>query len=446
MHTFLLTALTVFAPAFSALQEQSVAQEPTAETLSETPIEVRAKQVMAMVLAKPDVDESLFHASFLEAVPPIKMRSILRSYHRQCGAIVELSPLELESETFGRFRALGETGHEFIMTLGVEEYEPHGISTLLFGPASESLRSWKDLEAALKELHGVVTFSVAKLGEGQPKPVFDLQPNVALGIGSAFKLYILGALAEEIAAGKRAWGDTLELKENYRSLPSGILQKWPVGAPVTLHTLASLMISQSDNTATDHLLFLLGRERVEAQVERMGNVHLERFQPFLSTGEMFRLKAGENGRHAEEYLKLPIQARRAFLEEVIWPMDLKLVNAAKLLTPSYIDSIEWFASTHDLCRTMDWLRRKIEAGDTTLAGVLGINPGISSGGAFEYQGYKGGSEGGVLNLTLLIQTKQGNWYALASSWNDTEKVVSEATLVGLMEKALILCAAEDKSK
>src|SRR6185436_600599 len=93
----------------------------------------------------------------------------------------------------------------------------------------------------------------------------------ALAIGSAFKLYVLGALARDVAEGKRHFDDTLRLEQRWMSMPSGKLQKWPVGTPLTLASAAALMISESDNTATDHLLFTLGRERVEAMLREMGN-------------------------------------------------------------------------------------------------------------------------------------------------------------------------------
>lgn len=59
-----------------------------------------------------------------------------------------------------------------------------------------------------------------------------------------------------------------------KSLPGGILQNWPKGAPLTLHTLAGLMISQSDNTAADTLLEILGRDVVCRcrDMERSGDI------------------------------------------------------------------------------------------------------------------------------------------------------------------------------
>ena len=68
----------------------------------------------------------------------------------------------------------------------------------------------------------------------------------------------LDALRAEIDGKKRSWKDVVELVPEHRSLPSGILQGWPDHAPMTVYGLAGLMISISDNTATDALLTLVG--------------------------------------------------------------------------------------------------------------------------------------------------------------------------------------------
>ena len=78
-------------------------------------------------------------------------------------------------------------------------------------------------------------------------------------MGSAFKLGVLKALKEQIAGGRHSWDEVAELTAPDLSLPSGIIQGWPMGAPLTLHSLAALMISISDNTATDVLMRVVGR-------------------------------------------------------------------------------------------------------------------------------------------------------------------------------------------
>ena len=59
--------------------------------------------------------------------------------------------------------------------------------------------------------------------------------------------------------------EPMSCRSDRASLPSGITQSWPAGSPVTLQTLATLMISISDNTATDTLV-TLERRKLDAFV------------------------------------------------------------------------------------------------------------------------------------------------------------------------------------
>jgi len=174
----------------------------------------------------------------------------------------------------------------------------------------------------------------------------------------------------------------------------------------------------------------------------MGNSHSEKSVPFLSTGEMFRLKGTEGGKTADEYAKLEAAKKREMLEKKVDAKALgeKSVDPSAFASPCHVEDVEWFASASDLCRAMDWLRKATESGPAApLRGVLAINPGLSvSKEAFPYVGYKGGSEAGVLNLTFLLHAKDGAWYAASAGWNDPKQAVEDSKLTGLMERVLYL--------
>ena len=126
-------------------------------------------------------------------------------------------------------------------------------------------------------LPGQTSIAVARLGEGAPVMLAGHEPDRALAIGSTFKLFILAELSRQIRAGERRWSDVVPLDR--RSIPSGMLQNWPPGSPLTLHSLAALMISISDNSATDVLLRTLGRGNVERMMTTLGVAAAERNRP-----------------------------------------------------------------------------------------------------------------------------------------------------------------------
>lgn len=149
------------------------------------------------------------------------------------------------------------------------------------------LTSWQDVETYSNSLKGVFSVSVKNFSKSISisKNNLTLQP-----IGSAFKLYVLGALADKVKNGYLDWGQTFPIKTEWKSLPSGIMQDWEDGKQVSLKTYADYMIKLSDNTATDHLINIIGRNAVESQLSLMKNSFEHLNRPFLTTAEMFKIK------------------------------------------------------------------------------------------------------------------------------------------------------------
>ncbi|MFN0241843.1 MAG: serine hydrolase [Planctomycetota bacterium] len=414
-------------------------------------LERRVREVGALVSADPKWSDDLFDPAFLAAVPPAKLRELGRGIFQQCGRVTATSLVQRESALAGKFEAVLEKGFAMPITIGLTASEPHSIVSLWFGAPAPSVGDWNAAALEIAKLPGSVSLGIYRVKrEGDAsvlEKIVEHEPDRVLAIGSAFKLYVIGALVREVEAERRKLEGTIALQKNWRSLPSGKLHAWPAGSPVTLHTLAALMISESDNTATDHLLFALGRERVEALLAPMGNTNAARNEPFLSTSEMFRLKLASGGKLAAEYVELTAAKRREFLAQRLPPLDGPEMAGASFTKPFEIERIEWFASARELCRAMVWLRDSTESVATRpLREVLAINPGLDvSRDAFPFVGFKGGSEPGVLNLTYLLQAQSGDWYALSCGWNDPAQSVDEARLVGLVTRMLALLAKETTS-
>jgi hypothetical protein len=71
---------------------------------------------------------------------------------------------------------------------------------------------------------------------------------------------------------------------------------------------------------------------------------------------------------------------------------------------------------------------------------MAVSPSMSDAkrADWSYIGFKGGSEPGVLNLTWLLQDKNGEWRVLAMSWNNPDAVVEPATFELLAQRILSL--------
>ncbi|BAZ40180.1 putative beta lactamase-related protein [Calothrix sp. NIES-4101] len=233
-----------------------------------------------------------------------------------------------------------------------------------------------------------------------------------MAVGSAFKLAVLKALKLEIASGKRSWKDVVELRSQNKSLPSGILQTWADGSYLTLQTLAALMISISDNTATDTLINLVGKQKIESISPRN--------RPFLTTRELFVLKGKENRDLLKRYQTGNETQRRATLKELT-KKPLPNVSDFEGVNPVALD-VEWFFTASELCGLME------EVADLPL---MSINPGVANSQDWQKVAFKGGSEPGVLNMTTWLQAKNGKNYCVVATWNNSNAPVEQSKFIGL---------------
>jgi beta-lactamase class A len=350
--------------------------------------EGHVEKAVARVLQAPHADPAWFAPSFLAKVPATALDGPLRSIRDSLGAlrsVVAAPP---------RYRADYERG-----SMDVDaKLDDVGRFTLLFLHPPMPLP--KSAEEALKvfaALPGKVR--VATLVDG--KPGAALAPDAPLAVGSTFKLAVLAALRRRVAAGAMSWADVVTLDARWRSLPTGVLQEWPVGMHLTLETLAGAMISVSDNTAADALAALVGR----AEVERSAP---PRARPLLTTRELFVLKAPANAPLLARWRKANLEGRRALLGEI---------DARPL--PSWWDpegptalDVEWYFSTRELCALM------AEVEDLPL---MTINPGIGRMAPGDRIAYKGGSEPGVVNLTVAVR-RGARHVCVSATWNDAHEV------------------------
>ena len=417
---FLLALLGLCAPSF--------AQPPAASPA----LRSRAEQVVALLRGQGDPAE-MFAPAFLAQVPPAQIRTIGQQITAQYGAVRGLERLDAASPESGVMHVAAERATLNIQIV-VEPQPPNRIAGLLFTGADMRSDSLAAIVDEIRALPGQKSIAVARLGDGAPALLASLEPERPLAIGSAFKLFILAELSRQVGAGQRHWSDVVALDR--RSIPGGTLQAWPQGSPVTLHTLAALMISISDNTAADILLHTLGRENVERMMTTIGVGSAARNRPLLSTLETTALKTGP-APALNAWLQADEAGRRRMLAADYAAIDPARVDIARFTgNPLHIE-VEWFASAADMVRVMDWFRRN---GDDTARAILAINPGLApqARGALAYVGYKGGSEPGVLNLTWLVRSRAGAWQVVTGSWNNPDAPLEEQRFVALMARAVQL--------
>lgn len=412
-----LALLAAPVPALATTQDAPLAASPV--TAGQTPLELRARDVVALINGEKPPEE-LFTDDFLAEVPPEQFIAISQQLTSQFGAALAVEGLENPAGTRSAFAIHMERA----IAKGIIGVGANGkINELLLQSFEPSDDTPAKIEADLAALPGEVSFWFGPIEGGDP--VLSQMPNAQMAIGSTFKLYVLATLGREVAEGKRNWSDVVTLPDT-RSFPSGMTQDWPEGAPMTLMSLANLMISISDNTATDALIDVLGRDAVLKTLIASGHADPARNDPFLKTRELFLLKAGPEDRLAA-YRAGDAKARAAILAAIETPeLAMDQVQEAFSGGPVALD-VEWFASAADLASLFRYMRK---TADPKTFEAMGINIGVTDDTRenWSYIGYKGGSEPGVLNLTWLLTDSAGRDHALVLSWNNSEAEVDLSTI------------------
>lgn len=420
-------AAMVVAPA--AAQPAPAAAQPAAPTA----LEARSLQVVELLNGEVQPEE-IFTAGFRAAIADAQIKTLSANLTAQFGRAVEVSLLAPREGTRAaleiRFeRGIAEGG------IAIDPAENDRINELRF-TSVDSLAVAGDtpekIAADLAALPGSVNAWFGPLGGA---PVISRNADTPLALGSAVKLYVLAALAEDVKAGRRKWTDVVVLTE--KSYPSGQLQDWPRGAPVTLHTLASLMISISDNTATDQLIVELGKPRIFQVTRDSGHSDPGANGVLLRTRELFVLKASDPATLEAWRARDGAGKVAILLAEVAHSKPaLETINAAFANGPKALD-IEWFASAADIAKLFVHMRK---TADPEAFAIMAINPSATDAikANWGYIGYKGGSEPGVLNLTWLLTDKEGGDWVLTLGWNNPAAVVDEGKLEAIAQRILLL--------
>jgi Beta-lactamase enzyme family/ORF 12 gene product N-terminal len=411
--------------------------------LPDTPAGRQARWVVAAVEHSPIPAAQIsqhFDRTFLTVVTPAKLNTALSGVRSlQVDSVTSSAPDAL------RFVVTANGAVRLNVAISVDQAGL--ISGLLFQQAVTLPSTWSGVERQVGSVAPDVRFLVAAVRGGDCVPLQSRDAGTPAPLGSAFKLYVLDALARAIAAGQVSWNQRLTVTSALKSLPSGVLQNQPDGATVTVRQAATDLISVSDNTAADMLTELLGRAAVESAARATGMTRPALDVPFLTPRELFVLKLDDWPALASRYLALGPAGRQAMLAGTVDRVPLSALNASGWTAPRDISSLEWFASPADICRVFASLAAlSRQPGLGPLSAILSLNQGGMSLDPARWQPawFKGGSEPGVLTLNYLASTRDGRTYVVSVLAQNPAALIPAAatqTLIGAITGAFGLLAA-----
>ena len=124
-----------------------------------------------------------------------------------------------------------------------------------------------DIERIADATGGIVGVSATQLATGRH---LGYREDQLFPTASVVKLPLIVTLYEDALAGRIDLSERVVYRDETKVAGSGVLQYLDDGLDPTLRDLAVLMMSVSDNTATDLLFDRVGKSRIEATMDRLG--------------------------------------------------------------------------------------------------------------------------------------------------------------------------------
>ncbi|MGI9613118.1 MAG: serine hydrolase [Acidimicrobiales bacterium] len=457
-------AATTTAPA-PATSSSATTEEDAAATTKATddaapdpdadPVDVAFDAVLDLLNdPAPSVEtvEALFNPAFLAQVPAEQLLATIPQV--TAGATGPWTADNVQIQGLAGTAKLEASGANPIAAqLQLDPESPTLIAGLLFQPLPDlpELESFDEVVAALDALAPTARLGLYEIVDGSCSAVEEHNTAEPMPVGSVFKLWILAELAAQIEAGEASWDELLAVEDHYKASPDGEIFSLDEGEELPLRRYAELMISISDNSATDHLLHRLGRERVEAAMTASGVADPSLNVPFLAAADLFVLKFDPESPTSADYRALDDDddGRRAVLDElanatVPWiggAADFPLENADGVpITDPRDHDLEWFATAEDLCRTHAHLADlAARPGLEPVGEILSIN--ATAGMQFDRSvwtdlRYKGGSEPGVVAVAWWLERADGRTFVLAGGVEDPDAPIDPVVAVGTLQQGV----------
>lgn len=126
------------------------------------------------------------------------------------------------------------------------------------------------VEQELVRLGGRCACVVWRMHGSAPQELVALNADQVFPAASLAKMPILIEVARQVSEGALSWEERYSIPDAVRVSSSGVIANLSAELRPSLYDLAHLMITISDNTASNMLLHLIGLEAVNATSQRLG--------------------------------------------------------------------------------------------------------------------------------------------------------------------------------
>jgi beta-lactamase class A len=159
---------------------------------------------------------------------------------------------------------------------------PMLVATLLIAAVPLSAATLQSrVEEAVRTLRGTMGVAAKNLTTGE---TVSVNADTPFPTASVIKVAVMVEVFHQMAEGRFKREDTVTLEEAAKVDGSGILQRLHGGLVLTVGDLLDLMMTVSDNTATNLLIARVGTARVDGRLASYGLTRTKLFRPTFRDG------------------------------------------------------------------------------------------------------------------------------------------------------------------
>ena len=213
-----------------------------------------------------------------------------------------------------------------------------------------------EVERLADETGGIIGVAATQLATGRH---IGYREDELFPTASVIKLPLLVTLHEDAIAGRIDLAERVTYRDGTKVAGSGVLQYLDDGLNPTLRDLAVLMMSVSDNTATDLLFDRVGKQRIEEAMDRLGLPSIR--VPFDIREMLMELVDMDH-------------SRPGGYDELRRRLRLSLGSGGRSMIPDQADR----TSPADMCRLLELLESRAILDDDACTAILELMKRIQS--------------------------------------------------------------------
>ncbi len=179
-----------------------------------------------------------------------------------------------------------------LLTIAITLFLP--TTALAQAASAQNTKLDQQVKAQIATFKGRVSLYAKNLDTGE---TYAVDADERVRTASTIKIAVMIEAFARVTEGKAKWSDELVLTKEKKVSGSGIINELSDGLRITLRDAVTLMMTLSDNTATNLVLDVLTTDAVNARMESLGIKNIKINRKVMSGGESMAGKDPENKKY-----------------------------------------------------------------------------------------------------------------------------------------------------